>query len=109
MFYAKGPANSFNVLRVPLAESTMKRFGGRKQDFADESRTRKIALEEESEGGFRPDVWSINLLPAASAERLGYPTQKPEALLDLIIKASSIEGDTVLDPFCGCGTTIAAA
>ena len=42
-------------------------------------------------------------------ERLGYPTQKPEALLERIISASSNEGDTVLDPFCGCGTAIAAA
>src|SRR6266702_5937825 len=42
-------------------------------------------------------------------ERLGYPTQKPEALLERIIQASSNPGDVVLDPFCGCGTTIAAA
>jgi len=44
-----------------------------------------------------------------AAERLGYPTQKPEALLERIIKASSNEGDVVLDPFCGCGTAIAVA
>src|ERR1043166_5335478 len=42
-------------------------------------------------------------------ERLGYPTQKPEALLERIIRSSSNEGDTVLDPFCGCGTAIAGA
>ena len=42
-------------------------------------------------------------------ERLGYPTQKPEALLERIIKASSNEGDIVLDPFCGCGTAVVAA
>lgn len=52
------------------------------------------------------DVAPIN---ARAMERLGYPTQKPEALLERIIKASSNEGDTVLDPFCGCGTAIAAA
>jgi DNA modification methylase len=46
---------------------------------------------------------------ALTAERLGYPTQKPEALLERIVKASSNEGDTVLDPFCGCGTAIAVA
>ena len=40
---------------------------------------------------------------------MGYPTQKPEALLERILAASSNEGDVVLDPFCGCGTTIAAA
>jgi len=43
----------------------------------------------------------------SSSERLGYPTQKPEALLDRIIKGSSKKGDVVLDAFCGCGTTIA--
>ncbi len=42
-------------------------------------------------------------------ERLGYPTQKPVALLERIIQASSNPGDVVLDPFCGCGTTIDAA
>ena len=44
-----------------------------------------------------------------AAERLGYPTQKPEELLKRIIRASSNEGDVILDPFCGCGTSIAAA
>jgi hypothetical protein len=48
-------------------------------------------------------------LSAQSAEKLGYPTQKPEALLERITKASSNEGDVVLDPFCGCGTAIAVA
>jgi DNA modification methylase len=56
------------------------------------------------------DVWTdIPPIAAQAAERLGYPTQKPEALMDRIIQASSNEGDTVLDPFCGCGTTIASA
>jgi DNA modification methylase len=56
------------------------------------------------------DVWTdIRPLHNLSAERLGYPTQKPQALLERIIKASSNEGDVVLDPFCGCGTTVAAA
>lgn len=55
------------------------------------------------------DVWDIGIINTSAKERLGYPTQKPEALLERIIKASSKEGDLVLDPFCGCGTTIAAA
>ena len=54
-------------------------------------------------------ITDIGALGANEAERLGYPTQKPEALLERIIEASSKEGDVVLDPFCGCGTTIAAA
>ena len=49
------------------------------------------------------------MIPANSAERLGYPTQKPLALLERIISASSNEGDLVLDPFCGCGTAVIAA
>jgi len=52
------------------------------------------------------DIPPIN---SQARERLGYPTQKPEALLERIVRASSNEGDMVLDPFCGCGTTIAAA
>jgi DNA modification methylase len=56
------------------------------------------------------DVWTdIPPISAQARERLGYPTQKPEALLERIIGASSKEGDLVLDPFCGCGTTVAAA
>jgi DNA modification methylase len=56
------------------------------------------------------DVWTdIFPINSQAQERLGYPTQKPEALLERIITATSNEGDTVLDPFCGCGTTVAAA
>jgi DNA modification methylase len=54
-------------------------------------------------------IFDIPPLNPMSNERLGYPTQKPIALLDRIIKASSNEGDVVFDPFCGCGTTIFAA
>lgn len=56
------------------------------------------------------DLWDdIPPLNSQARERLGYPTQKPVALLDRILRASSNPGDTVLDPFCGCGTTVAAA
>ena len=56
------------------------------------------------------DVWDdIPPLQFSSAERLGYPTQKPQSLLDRIIETSSNPGDIVLDPFCGCGTAIASA
>ncbi len=63
---------------------------------------------DEQEGIPVGDFWD-DIPIAAGAERLGYPTQKPEALLERIISASSNEGDVVLDPFCGCGTTVAAA
>ena len=56
------------------------------------------------------DMWAdINPLQAQSKERVGYPTQKPLALLERIIRASSNEGDVVLDPFCGCATACVAA
>ncbi|MBI5868123.1 MAG: restriction endonuclease [candidate division Zixibacteria bacterium] len=54
-------------------------------------------------------ITDLDAVSAHARERLGYPTQKPEALLERILSASSNEGDVVLDPFCGCGTTIAAA
>ena len=60
--------------------------------------------------GKHPDDWFyLPILNPAAHERLGYPTQKPEALLERIVSASSNEGDVILDPFCGCGTTVAAA
>jgi site-specific DNA-methyltransferase (adenine-specific) len=55
------------------------------------------------------DWWVMNILNANDPERLGYPTQKPEELLERIINASSKEGDLILDPFCGCGTSVAVA
>jgi adenine specific DNA methylase Mod len=65
---------------------------------------------DQQEGVTVGDVWvDISQLRASMAERLGYPTQKPEALLERIIKASSNEGDIILDPFCGCGTALVAA
>jgi DNA modification methylase len=60
--------------------------------------------------GKRPDdVWDLAIINPCARERLGYPTQKPEALLERIINASSNEGEIVLDPMCGCGTCIAKA
>ena len=65
---------------------------------------------DEMKGVFIQDVWTdIPPINSQAKERLGYPTQKPEALLERIIQLSSHEGDVVLDPFCGCGTTITVA
>jgi site-specific DNA-methyltransferase (adenine-specific) len=65
---------------------------------------------DEQEGNPVDDLWDdIPPIQAQSSERLGYDTQKPLALLERIIKASSNEGDIVLDPFCGCGTAVVAA
>lgn len=65
---------------------------------------------DEQDGAVLGDTWTdVSQLRAVDVERLGYPTQKPIALLERIISASSNAGDVVLDPFCGCGTAVAAA
>ncbi len=65
---------------------------------------------DEMEGGVIGNVWTdIPPINSQAKERLGYPTQKPLALLERILSASSNEGDLVLDPFCGCGTAVHAA
>ncbi len=114
LFYNKNHiASTFNTLLQPRAESTLKRFGNKQIISAFESETGKRipsqTSENESAGVKMSDVWQLPILAPVSKERLGYPTQKPEALLERIIKASSNEGDWILDPFCGCGTTVAVA
>ena len=84
-----------------------------KEDRIAWSKTRrpylKRYLEEQKGKSINSVITDIPPLSKQSAEKLGYPTQKPETLLERIIKASSCEGDVVLDPFCGCGTTLAVA
>jgi site-specific DNA-methyltransferase (adenine-specific) len=75
-----------------------------------EGRLRRKSYIDELKGMPIQNMWDdIEQLGSHDAERLGYPTQKPLALLERIINASSNKGDIVLDPFCGCGTAIAAA
>ena len=69
---------------------------------------RLIQFVDEMPGISSQDLW-IDIPPELGKANLGYPTQKPQALLERIISASSREGDVVLDPFCGCGTAVIAA
>lgn len=112
LFYTKDNKNghTFNVLYQPLSASTLQAFGGNKQvaDFSSGHRKPSI-LKTSSPGAPMSDVWEIGIIAPIAKERLGYPTQKPEKLLERIIEASTKEGDWVLDPFCGCGTTVAVA
>ena len=78
------------------------------QSGIDESEYPRVYRSEASQPPLG-DVWSIPILNPMAKERLGYPTQKPLALLERVINASSNEGDLILDPFCGCGTTLHAA
>ncbi len=113
LFYCKDQsASQFNVLLQPRAESTLKRFGNKKiVSGHDDSgrRTPSVTVDEDSAGVKMSDVWEIPIIAPSSNERLGYPTQKPLALLERVVLASSKPGDVVLDPFCGCGTAVHAA
>lgn len=68
-----------------------------------------IVSEREKKGVPLSDIWEIPFLNPKAKERVGYPTQKPILLIERIIKISSDEGDVILDPFCGSGTTLVAA
>ena len=74
-----------------------------------EKEGRRIYIVSESKGKAVDSVWDISAINTNSKERMGYRTQKPLSLLERIIKASTNEGDVVLDPFCGCATTMEAA
>ena len=132
LFYAAGPTANFNKLygEKTLRQAQLLKKGyntgsssGRKivriYDKENPNVKRKMAdwLREERaiyevpkpKGKALPDVWQMSALNGRAKERLGYPTQKPLALLQRIINASSNEGDIVLDPFCGCATACIAA
>ena len=101
--YNDGSAHGKKILRVydrenPKARKKIQR-GGYDEIYY---------LDAPADGAPVPDYWDISILNPRSKERLGYPTQKPVALLERIVEASSNPGDIVLDPYCGCGTTIAA-
>jgi site-specific DNA-methyltransferase (adenine-specific) len=122
-FYSKSAQYHFDASAVRVEmRSGKESFGGRMETDADgrqyrlvygtrngkgETRYYKYYLDE----GKAPEDWwvDINSLQASSVERVGYPTQKPEALAERIILACSREGDTVLDAYCGSGTTLVAA
>jgi DNA modification methylase len=103
--------NTFNVTLESLSKGTLKRWGGKKSKVEYDGDVRLVTqmTDEVSPGRPMDDVWDIPVINSQAKERLGYPTQKPEALLERIIKASSNEGDVVLDAFCGCGTALAVA
>ena len=102
----------WNQLYEPLSKSTIKRWGlterkiekNEKGEIVNCGKSDKI-----SKGTFLRDVWDLSKINSSAKERLGYPTQKPVALYERMIKASSNQGDVVLDPFAGSGTTLDAA
>jgi len=116
-FYAKSKNYTFNLLYKPYKDPLMGRYNkvdaqGKRYALIKRRKTDGTVYYGKcypKEGAPETDVWEISLMASTSKERVGYPTQKPEALLERIIKASSNKDDLVLDAFCGCGTTIAVA
>jgi len=107
LFYAK---NRGKVCFDPLYTPYTKKSAKRKQHYHTRIKGDDVYVTSVDPRGVREnDVWDISVINPAAKERLGYPTQKPETLLERIIQASSNKSDIVLDPFCGCGTTIAVA
>jgi site-specific DNA-methyltransferase (adenine-specific) len=102
----------FNTPYEPLAASTVATWGTNKQRAViekDGRRARSSTTEEVTKGVPMGDVWEIGVIAPVSRERTGYPTQKPEALLERLIRALSDPGEIVLDPYAGSGTTLAVA
>jgi len=107
LFYTKSKTYHFTPIRVPSKDP--KRFNN-----IDESDGRHYYIKSGNryyleDGVTLTDVWDIFPVRNVSKERLGYPTQKPEALLERIISASCPQNGIMLDPFCGCGTSCAVA
>jgi adenine specific DNA methylase Mod len=93
-----------------LSASTLKTWGTKRQvaDFSEGYR-KPSQTDEESAGALMSDVWEIGVIAPIAKERVSYATQKPEALLERIIKGCTVEGNLVADFFCGSGTTAAVA
>jgi DNA modification methylase len=111
-WYGKAPDDShaWTPLYEGLAPSTLQTWGTKRQvaDFSS-GRRKPSQTDEETLGAPMADVWDIGIIAPIAHERVGYPTQKPEALLRRVIEAASRPGDLVADFFCGSGTTLAVA
>jgi site-specific DNA-methyltransferase (adenine-specific) len=112
--YVRDPAQKprFVQLFEPLAASTRLTWGTGKQRAIvgkDGRRTRSSTMAEASPGTPLGDVWDIGIIAPVARERTGYPTQKPEALLERLLSACTRPDDLVLDPYAGSGTTLTVA
>jgi DNA modification methylase len=108
-FYTKGKEWTFNVdeVRTAYSAESLERLKYKARSFRGDKTY--DSYEANPKGKHPDDVLEIQPIMPSSKERLGYPTQKPERLLEVFIKASSNPGDIVLDPFAGCGTALIAA
>ena len=92
LYYAKSDAAAFNVMYEPASESYQKRFGGKTQVLDPETRSRKLVIDQSTKGMPLRDVWNLSILAGFSQERVGYPTQKPLALLDRVCQSQLQRG-----------------
>jgi site-specific DNA-methyltransferase (adenine-specific)/adenine-specific DNA-methyltransferase len=112
LFYARNAGrHTFNNLYIPKSEKSSAQGKAWKSVIGEDGIRRSIQTDEPTKGVPMPDTWEISIINPVGLERIkvGYPTQKPEALLDRIIKASSNPGELILDAFAGSGTTGAVA
>ena len=116
LFYTKSNKYTFNIKDVTIPRKRDKHMpiginqDGREYEEKRDRRSGKVYRWYFDEGRLPMDYWTdIQFMNRSEAQREGYPTQKPEALLNRIIMASSNRGDIVADLFCGCGTTLAVA
>ena len=116
LFYAKGPNNFFDREAVRMPYKNLSTDQGRGIIFGETGQLKNPKIRRSYlERGKVPEDWwderhhGMTPVGRIKNERMGYPTQKPLALLERIIKASSNQGDLILDPFCGCGTAVVAA
>lgn len=112
--YVKDPKATprFHQLYEPLAPSTQATWGDRRQRAVvadDGRRARSTTTVEPSPGVPLGDVWDIGIVAPVSRERTGYPTQKPELLLERLVTACTDPGDVILDPYVGSGTSASVA
>lgn len=110
-FYVRSDAKGrpFNRIFMPRAASTLKRFGEQRIISGYDTKGRRVpstVAKDKSRGVALDDVWDIGRVPPIKQL---YPTEKPLALLERIVAVSSNRGQIILDPFCGCGTSIVAA
>jgi DNA modification methylase len=110
LFYTKSDKWTFNYLDVLEGHNLMTEGSKNRLNYKGAMVTTKSESSEIPEDKVLPsDTWYIATINAMATEKIAYPTQKPEALLERIIKASSNEGDLIADFFCGSGTTAAVA
>lgn len=110
LYYGKNKSNRvYNQLYIPKSEKSSAQGKSWKSVIDENGIRHSIMTDEPTKGVPMPDVWDVSMINPVAKERIGYATQKPEALLERIIKASSNEGDIVCDFFGGSGTTAAVA